>query len=108
MAQSATVRKEDFKDQNFSTGESFADLFENSAAGKLSEGSVVKGTIVGIEKDLAIIDVGLKSEGRVPLREFSAPGQNPELKAGDKVVIEFALAFEGRCQRKSRFIADIK
>jgi hypothetical protein len=48
MAQSATVRKEDFRDENFSTGENFADLFENSAAGKLSEGSVVKGTIVGI------------------------------------------------------------
>ena len=83
MAQSATVRKEDFKDQNFTTGENFADLFENSAAGKLSEGSVVKGTIVGIEKDLAIIDVGLKSEGRVPLREFSVGGQPAEVRIGD-------------------------
>ena len=83
MAQSATVRKEDFKDQNFSTGESFADLFENSAAGKLSEGSVVKGTIVGIEKDLAIIDVGLKSEGRIPLKEFSVGGQPAEVRVGD-------------------------
>ncbi len=83
MAQSATVRKEDFKDQNFTTGESFADLFENSAAGKLSEGSVVKGTIVGIEKDLAIIDVGLKSEGRIPLREFSVGGQAAEVRIGD-------------------------
>ena len=70
MAQSATVRKEDFKDENFSTGENFADLFENSAAGKVAEGSVVRGTIVGIEKDLAIIDVGLKSEGRIPLKEW--------------------------------------
>ena len=83
MAQSATVRKEDFKDENFTTGESFADLFENSAAGKLSEGSVVKGTIVGIEKDLAIIDVGLKSEGRIPLKEFSVGGQPAEIRLGD-------------------------
>ena len=83
MAQSATVRKEDFKDDNFSTGESFADLFENSAAGKLSEGSVVKGTVVGIEKDLAIIDVGLKSEGRIPLKEFSVGGQSGEVRIGD-------------------------
>ena len=82
MAQ-ATVRKEDFKDENFSTGENFADLFENSAAGKLSEGSVVKGTIVGIEKDLAIIDVGLKSEGRIPLKEFSVAGQPAEVRIGD-------------------------
>ncbi len=84
MAQSATVRKEDFKDDNFSTGENFADLFENSAAGKLSEGSVVKGTIVGIEKDLAIIDVGLKSEGRIPLKEFSVAGQPAEIRIGDQ------------------------
>lgn len=84
MAQSAAVRKEDFKDQNFSTGESFADLFENSAAGKVAEGSVVKGTIVGIEKDLAIIDVGLKSEGRIPLKEFSVGGQTAELRVGDQ------------------------
>jgi small subunit ribosomal protein S1 len=79
----AAVRKEDFKDENFSTGENFADLFENSAAGKLSEGSVVKGTIVGIEKDLAIIDVGLKSEGRIPLKEFSVAGQPAEVRIGD-------------------------
>ena len=84
MAQSATVRKEDFKDQNFSTGENFADLFENSAAGKVAEGSVVRGTIVGIEKDLAIIDVGLKSEGRIPLKEFSVAGQPAEIKIGDQ------------------------
>ena len=84
MAQSSVVRKEDFKDDNFSTGESFADLFENSAAGKLSEGSVVKGTIVGIEKDLAIIDVGLKSEGRIPLKEFSVAGQPAEVRIGDQ------------------------
>jgi small subunit ribosomal protein S1 len=84
MAQSATVRKEDFKDQNFSTGESFADLFENSAAGKVAEGSVVRGTIVGIEKDLAILDVGLKSEGRIPLKEFSVAGQPAEVRIGDQ------------------------
>lgn len=70
-------------DNAFTTGENFKDLFENSAAGRVAEGSVVKGTIVGIEKDLAVIDVGLKSEGRIPLREFSAGGQNAELRVGD-------------------------
>ncbi len=84
MAQSSVVRKEDFKDDHFSTGESFADLFENSAAGKVAEGSVVRGTIVGIEKDLAIIDVGLKSEGRIPLKEFSVAGQPAEIRVGDQ------------------------
>ncbi|VXC99460.1 30S ribosomal protein S1 [Sphingomonas sp. AX6] len=51
------------------------------------EGRVVIGTVTGIENDLAIIDVGLKSEGRVPLREFAAPGQPAELKVGDEVEV---------------------
>ncbi len=51
------------------------------------EGSVIKGTIVGIEKDLAVIDVGLKTEGRVPVREFAGPGRQNELKVGDTVEV---------------------
>ena len=50
------------------------------------EGRVVHGTVTGIENDMAVIDVGLKSEGRVPLREFAAPGQKADLKVGDHVV----------------------
>jgi small subunit ribosomal protein S1 len=51
------------------------------------EGRVVKGTVTAIENDLAVIDVGLKSEGRVPLREFAAPGQKADLKVGDEVEV---------------------
>ncbi|MFA5964331.1 MAG: 30S ribosomal protein S1 [Sphingomonas sp.] len=51
------------------------------------EGRVVKGTVTGIENDMAVIDVGLKSEGRVPLREFAAPGQKADLKVGDEVEV---------------------
>ena len=51
------------------------------------EGKVVKGIVTGIENDLAVIDVGLKSEGRVPLREFAAPGQKAELSVGDEVEV---------------------
>ena len=47
-------------------------------------GSVVKGTIIRVTPDFATVDVGLKSEGRIPLREF---GQNPELKVGDTVEV---------------------
>src|SRR5207249_85037 len=55
--------------------EDFAKLLEESfGSGSLQEGSVIKGTVVGIEKELAVIDVGLKTEGRVALREFQAPG----------------------------------
>src|SRR5437667_11549661 len=70
------------------TREDFAALLEEfSTQGSPQEGSVVKGTIVGIEKDVAVIDVGAKTEGRVPLREFSGPGRANELKVGDTVEV---------------------
>ena len=46
-------------------------------------GSVVTGRVLRIDGDFAVLDVGLKSEGRVPLKEFAAPGQKAEVKAGD-------------------------
>jgi len=67
--------------------ENFAELLEESLA-KTSGfvGYVAKGKIISIENDFAIIDVGLKSEGRVALKEFAtAPGQPAELKVGDTV-----------------------
>ncbi|MFZ0124550.1 MAG: S1 RNA-binding domain-containing protein, partial [Xanthobacteraceae bacterium] len=68
--------------------EDFAQLLEESFhKGNLQEGSVIKGIIVGIEKDLAVIDVGLKTEGRVPVREFAGPGRQNELKVGDTVEV---------------------
>jgi small subunit ribosomal protein S1 len=70
------------------TREDFAALLEESMTqGSPQEGSVVKGIIVGIEKDVAVIDVGAKTEGRVPLREFAAPGRQNELKVGDTVEV---------------------
>ena len=57
----------------------FAALFEQSAGNQATiEGTVVKGRVIAIEKDIAVIDVGMKTEGRVPLREFSVPGQDNE------------------------------
>ena len=49
--------------------------------------SVIKGTVVAIEKDMAIIDVGLKMEGRVAVREFTAPGRQSDLKVGGEVEV---------------------
>ena len=51
------------------------------------EGSVVKGTVLAIEAGQAIIDVGYKMEGRVDLKEFSSPGQPPEIEVGDSVEV---------------------
>ncbi len=64
----------------------FAEMLEASLVDKQSfEETVVKGVITAIEKDVAVIDVGLKTEGRVPLKEFSQPGQDVSLNVGDTV-----------------------
>ena len=70
------------------TRDDFAALLEETLGDADGfEGRVVKGTVTAIENDLVVIDVGLKSEGRVPLREFAAPGQKAELKVGDEVEV---------------------
>ena len=74
--------------------ESFEDLL-NETMGNNLEGSVLKGTVLGIENDLVIIDVGLKSEGRVPLKEFSTPGVENTLGEGDTVEV-FVERYEDR------------
>ena len=70
------------------TREDFAKMLEESfLQGSLQEGTVVKGKVVAIEKDLAVIDVGAKTEGRVAVREFSGPGRGNEIKVGDEVEV---------------------
>src|ERR1700752_1754240 len=70
------------------TRDDFAAMLDESfAGGNLQESSVIKGTVVAIEKDMAVIDVGLKTEGRVALREFAGPGRESDLKVGDTVEV---------------------
>lgn len=71
------------------TRDDFAAMLDESLGGADGgfEGRVVKGTVTGIENDKAVIDVGLKSEGRVALREFAAPGQPSTIKIGDEVEV---------------------
>src|SRR5881296_2619801 len=73
----------------FPTRDDFETMLNESLGGENEtfEGKVVKGIVTGIENDMAVIDVGLKSEGRVALREFAAPGQKAELKVGDEVEV---------------------
>src|SRR5688500_16276363 len=73
-----------------------ASLLDSQMNGqKKFEGSVVMGRVLAISNDFAIIDVGLKSEGRVPLREFSQPGQPSDVKPGDIVEV-FVERMENR------------
>jgi len=75
MASRTMPNKEDFAAM---LDETFSELSK-------VEGTVIKGTVVAIENDFALIDVGLKTEGRVALKEFASPGQAPNVKVGDMV-----------------------
>ncbi|HRK71871.1 MAG TPA: S1 RNA-binding domain-containing protein, partial [Micropepsaceae bacterium] len=74
---SMTPTRDDFAamlDESFSTGGSF-------------EGSVVKGTVVSVNNDIVIVDVGLKTEGRIPLKEFTGHGTDVVIRPGDTVEV---------------------
>jgi len=69
------------------TTDDFAAMLEASLAGRdLAEGQVVKGTVTAIENDVVVVDVGLKTEGRVPMREFTGPGSDAP-SVGDEVEV---------------------
>jgi len=78
------------------SGESFAELLEESLgeSGRF-EGRVIKGTVLSVSSESVLVDVGLKSEGRISLKEFSTEEEQAELKAGD-VVDVFVERFEDK------------
>ncbi len=68
----------------YTGADDFAALLDSSLGGDAGfEGSVVSGRVLRIDDDYVIVDVGLKSEGRVPLREFAPVGAKPEVNPGD-------------------------
>ena len=85
MAKGSALRKP----ANDTSSDEFAALLDESLGGSTSfEGQVVKGRVIRIANDFVTIDVGLKSEGRVALREFANGGTGaPEVKEGDTVDI---------------------
>ncbi len=68
--------------------ESFAELFEQSLRSEppIKEGAIVKGTVVDIIGDYAVVDVGTKAEGQIPLKEFEEDGEI-KVKVGDTVEV---------------------
>ena len=68
--------------------ETFSDLFEKSFE-KINnlEGSVVEGTVISVEKEAIIVDIGLKSEGRILKREFGNEEKTESIKIGDSVEV---------------------
>ena len=66
----------------------FAALLDESFGGRdIMEGTVVHGHVVAVEKDFVVVDVGLKTEGRVPMKEFANMEGKPLPKVGDTVEV---------------------
>ncbi|MCH9753461.1 MAG: 30S ribosomal protein S1 [Alphaproteobacteria bacterium] len=80
----------------FATGEDFNKLFnEFTKTNETLEGSVVSGAITDISNDVVTVDIGIKDEGRIPLKEFVQNGKIPDLKLGDTVDV-YVQSFENR------------
>jgi small subunit ribosomal protein S1 len=68
------------------TRDDFSELLDASFAGREpEEGAVMTGKVTAIENDFVIVDVGLKTEGRIPLKEFNFQGEKEEVKVGDEI-----------------------
>ena len=66
----------------------YEDLIKkNFGLEKTKEKSIVHGKVVYVDKESVVVDVGLKSEGRIPISEFVRPGKEPEIKIGDKIEV---------------------
>ncbi len=81
--------------QNDGGAESFAQLFEEYVRSEKREGQIVSGTVTAVERDVAVVDVGLKSEGRIFLNEFTIDGVAQEIRVGDTVDV-FIEKLEGK------------
>ncbi len=65
--------------------ENFSELLEKSLLDfKYKEGQIIKGKVLSIVNDTVVVDVGLKSEGRIPIKEFHSPGEDHNVKVGEK------------------------
>ncbi|HZR09735.1 MAG TPA: 30S ribosomal protein S1 [Myxococcales bacterium] len=74
--------------------ENFAAMLEesfkgkgNAKGGELKENEIVRGTVVQLTKDYAVVDIGYKSEGQVPIQEFGLADGKPNVKVGDAVEV---------------------
>ena len=79
---------------DFTTNENFLELLENRET-QVREGAVTKGSVVGINKGIVIVDVGVKNEGRIPLSEFELASDLPTPQIGDEVNV-FVEKLENR------------
>jgi small subunit ribosomal protein S1 len=95
MASATATRVVESNHDHF-RGEDFASLLDETLGRDTGfDGSVVTGRVVRLTDEYAVVDVGLKSEGRVALKEFGPPGTKPEVKPGDHIEL-FVERYEDR------------
>jgi len=83
----------------FTTGEDFAKIFGDfTDSNEKMEGSVVKGTITEVSSDAITVDIGIKDEGRIPIKEFVQNGKIPNLNVGDTIDV-YIQSYENRYGR---------
>ena len=84
------------QDAAFATGENFADLLDESFGDSARlQGNVVTGKVLSVDGDMVLVDVGLKSEGRISLKEFGDHGEKVEVNPGDSIDV-FVERYENR------------
>lgn len=86
----------DIEDNDYNASENFADLFEDSVGEEGKEGCVVSGRVIAVDNDFVTIDVGLKSEGQVSIKEFSGGTKVPAVGDEVKVYVERVENREGK------------
>ncbi|GAB3016302.1 30S ribosomal protein S1 [Bowmanella dokdonensis] len=76
--------------------ENFAQLFEESLKQlETRPGAIVKGTVVAIDKDIVLVDAGLKSESAIPVEQFKNAEGNLEIAVGDTVDVALDAVEDG-------------
>lgn len=83
----AHALKEESFEEEFSTGENFSELLKASESSEVKEGTLVKGKVVAIENGYIIAELGLKTEGRVPAKEFIKDGKQQDPEIGQEIEV---------------------
>ena len=82
-------------------GESFAELFEESATNiNTQPGTIINGTVIDISKDAVIVNAGLKSEGIIPIEQFKIDNGQLEVEIGDTVEVALDALEDGYGETK--------
>ncbi|WWO98682.1 MAG: 30S ribosomal protein S1 [Candidatus Dasytiphilus stammeri] len=76
--------------------ESFAQLFEESLKEiKIRPGSIITGKVIAIDKDIVLVDAGLKSESPIPIEQFKNANGELEIQVGNKIDVALEAVEDG-------------